>query len=53
MIAAVLIPLHHRLEHLVIRKLTRRNKAIRLEAARKTVARLEKEEGQGEQKTEE
>lgn len=48
-IAAVLIPLHHRLEHVIIRKLTRRNKAIRLEAARKTVAKLEKEEKQSEQ----
>jgi len=43
-IAAVLIPLHHRLEYFIVHTLTRRNKAIRLAAARKTIAKLEAEQ---------
>ncbi|PZR23720.1 MAG: hypothetical protein DI535_23490 [Citrobacter freundii] len=42
-IASLLIPVHHRLEHWITTKMTAKNKAIRLEAARKTVAKLEAE----------
>lgn len=42
-IAALLIPLHHRLEKWVTHKLVEKNKAIRLANARKTIERLEKE----------
>ncbi|MBO9660564.1 MAG: hypothetical protein J7527_17210 [Chitinophagaceae bacterium] len=42
-IASLLIPVHHRLEHWIKTKMTAKNKAIRLEAARKTVAKLEAE----------
>lgn len=42
MIAALLIPLHHRLEHWIKDKMVEKNKKIRLEAAKKTIARLEK-----------
>lgn len=41
-IAALLIPAHHRLEKWVVGKLTEKNKRIRLAAARKTIAELEK-----------
>src|SRR5262249_12000108 len=41
-IAALLIPLHHRLEHWARAKLVEKNKQIRLAAARKTIERLEK-----------
>lgn len=40
-IAALLIPLHHRLEKYIIHKLVEKNKRIRLEAAKKTIERLE------------
>lgn len=42
-IAALLVPLHHRLEKWVTHRLTEKNKRIRLEAAKKTIARLERE----------
>lgn len=41
-IAAMLIPLHHRLEKWVKEKMVEKNKAIRLAAAKRTVERLEK-----------
>ena len=41
-VAALLIPLHHRLEKWVKEKMVEKNKKIRLEAARKTIERLEK-----------
>ena len=41
-IAALLIPLHHRLEHWVTHKMVEKNKKTRLEAAKKTIAALEK-----------
>jgi tetratricopeptide (TPR) repeat protein len=41
-IAAVLIPLHHRIEHWVSHQLVERNKRVRLEAAKKIIRQLEK-----------
>ena len=41
LIAALLIPLHHRLEHWIKRKMIEKNKIIRLTAAKKTIAKLE------------
>ena len=43
-IAALIIPVHHRLEKFVTHKLTEKNKRIRLEAAKKIVATLDKED---------
>jgi tetratricopeptide (TPR) repeat protein len=40
-IAAMLIPLHHYLEHWIKEKVIRKNNVIRLAAARKTIERLE------------
>jgi hypothetical protein len=42
-IAALLVPLHHKLEKLASHKLVEKNKAIRLAAAKKTIEELEKE----------
>lgn len=42
-IAAVLIPLHHRLEHWITHRLVEKNNKIRLAAARKTIAQLGEE----------
>ena len=42
LIAALLIPMHHRLEHWIKEKMVEKNKAIRLAAAKKTVEKLEK-----------
>jgi len=39
-IAAIIVPLHHRLEHWVKHKLVEKNKTIRLEAAKRTIERL-------------
>lgn len=41
-IAALLVPLHHKLEKWSTHKLVEKNKAIRLAAARKTIEKLEK-----------
>lgn len=41
-IAALLIPLHHRLEKWITEKMIEKNKKIRLEAAKKTIEKLEK-----------
>jgi hypothetical protein len=41
-IAALLVPLHHKLEHWAVHKLVEKNKAIRLAAAKKTIEELEK-----------
>jgi len=41
-IAALLVPLHHKLEHWVTHKLVEKNKQIRLAAAKKTIEQLEK-----------
>lgn len=40
-IAALLIPLHHRLEKWITHRMVEKNKKIRLEAAKKTIAKLE------------
>ena len=42
-IAALLIPLHHRLEHWIIHKMVEKNKQMRLAAAKKTIEQLEGE----------
>lgn len=42
-IASLLIPLHHRLEKWIRTKMTEKNRKIKLEAARKTIERLEGE----------
>ena len=41
-IAALLIPLHNKLEHWIKHKMVEKNKKIRLEAAKKTIEKLEK-----------
>lgn len=41
-LAALLIPLHHRLEHWITHKMVEKNKYIRLEAAKKTIAQFER-----------
>jgi hypothetical protein len=41
-IAALLVPLHHKLEHWITHKLVEKNNKIRLAAAKKTIERLEK-----------
>lgn len=41
-IAALLIPLHHKLEHWVTDKMIEKNKRIRLAAAKKTIEQLER-----------
>ncbi|MGC4036140.1 MAG: hypothetical protein QM764_09275 [Chitinophagaceae bacterium] len=41
-IASLLIPLHHRIEHRIKAKMIEKNKAIRLAAAKKTIEKLEK-----------
>jgi tetratricopeptide (TPR) repeat protein len=40
-IAALLVPLHHKLEHWITHKLVEKNNKIRLAAAKKTIAKLE------------
>ena len=42
-IAALLVPLHHKLEHWATAKLVEKNKKLRLAAAKKTIEQLEKE----------
>ncbi len=42
LLAALLIPLHHKLEHWAVHKLIEKNKQSRLEAAKKTIEQLEK-----------
>ena len=42
-IAAMLVPLHHKLEHWATTKLVEKNKKIRLAAAKKTIEQLEEE----------
>jgi tetratricopeptide (TPR) repeat protein len=41
-LAALLIPLHHKLEHWITHKMVDKNKHIRLEAAKKTIAHFER-----------
>ena len=40
-IAAILVPMHHRIEYWVTHKMIEKNKRLRLAAAKKTVAKLE------------
>lgn len=42
-LASMLIPLHHKLEHFIKHKLIEKNKAIRLAAAKKTLDELQEE----------
>jgi len=42
LIAALLIPMHHKMEHMIKEKLVEKNKAIRLAAAKKTIEKFEK-----------
>lgn len=42
-IAALLVPLHHKVEHWATKKLVEKNKQIRLAAAKKTIEELEKD----------
>lgn len=42
LIASLLIPLHHRMEHWIKEKMIEKNKKIRLAAAKKTIEKLEK-----------
>jgi uncharacterized protein (DUF2249 family) len=42
-IAAILIPLHHRLQHLLTHQMVIKNKQLRLAAAERTVAKLKKD----------
>ncbi len=42
-LAALLIPLHHKLEHWIIHKLVNKNNNIRLATAKRIIAQLEKE----------
>ena len=44
LIASLLIPLHHRLEKWIKEKMTEKNNAIRLAAAKKTIQKLEKKQ---------
>ena len=43
-IAALLVPLHHKLEHWATTKLVEKNKQLRLKAAKKTIEQLDKKE---------
>jgi tetratricopeptide (TPR) repeat protein len=43
-IAALLVPLHHRLEHWITHQMVEKNNRIRLAAARKTIEKLEKKD---------
>ena len=43
-IAALLVPLHHKIEHWATKKLVEKNKKIRLATAKKTIEELEKEQ---------
>lgn len=44
-VSALLIPLHHKIEKRIIEKMVKKNAAIRLAAARKTIEKLEKKSG--------
>ena len=45
-IAALLVPLHHKLEKWIVHSVVEKNKGIRLEAAKRTIEKLEKEKQQ-------
>jgi hypothetical protein len=46
-VTALLVPLHHRLEHWITHKLVEKNNRIRLAAAKRTIQQLEGETGSG------
>ena len=46
-IAALLVPMHHRVEKWATAKLVEKNKKIRLAAAKKTIEQLEKNNDEG------
>jgi hypothetical protein len=46
-VAALLVPLHHRLEHWITHKMVEKNNRIRLAAAKRTIQHLEGETGSG------
>ena len=43
-VAAMLVPLHHKIEKYITKKMIKKNKEIKLAAAKKTIERLEKKE---------
>lgn len=43
-VAALLVPMHHKIEHWVVHRLVEKNNRIRLAAAKRTIAQLEKEQ---------
>ena len=43
-IAAAIIPLHHKIEHWILKVVTEKNKKIRLASAKKTIKELENED---------
>ena len=43
-IAALLVPLHHKVEHWATKKLVEKNKQIRLANAKKTISELSEED---------
>jgi tetratricopeptide (TPR) repeat protein len=45
-IAALLVPVHHKIEHWITHKLVEKNNRIRLDAAKKTIANLEARVGE-------
>ncbi len=45
-IASLLIPLHHKLEHWIKEKMIEKNKKIRLAAAKRTIEKLEGDKSQ-------
>jgi len=42
--ASLLVPLHHRAEKWATHRLVEKNKQVRLEAAKRTIAKLEREQ---------
>jgi hypothetical protein len=46
-VAALLVPLHHRLEHWITHKMVEKNNRIRLAAAKRTIQHLKGETGFG------
>jgi hypothetical protein len=50
-VAALLVPLHHKLEHWITHQMVEKNNRIRLAAAKRTIQQLESETGYGTQPT--
>jgi hypothetical protein len=49
-IAALLVPLHHKIEHWVVKRMVEKNKRLRLAAAKRIVAKLEPNDQSSESK---